>query len=154
MTNSQWRLQHLGVTVKELNTVLSKLLHLMWKSWIQFYLSFASNNVPYNPVCLTCEKTANLQFLILRLTALKIRYNFLITSLYGVRESIAIGEVTIQQVIIAELEINVKLQILPGPTKSDIISKLPIVVSHSSDVCMWLHCNLFCRETSFLYLTH
>jgi len=85
---------------------------------------------------LRVKKTANLQFLILRLMALKIRYNFLITSLYGVRESIAIGEVTIQQVIIAELEINVKLQILPGPTKSDIISKLPIVVSHSSDVCM------------------
>jgi len=26
-----------------------------------------------------------------------------------------------------------------------------IVVSHSSGVCKWTHCNLFCRETSFLY---
>jgi len=29
-----------------------------------------------------------------------------------------------------------------------------IVVSHSGDVRKWIHCNLFHRETSFVYLKH
>ena len=31
---------------------------------------------------------------------------------------------------------------------------LSIVVNQSSDVRKWIHCNLFCRETRFVYFTH
>jgi len=57
-SNSQWRLRHLGVIGKELNTVLT-------------YLSFASFHAPYNPVrFMYGKRTASIQFLILHLIIL------------------------------------------------------------------------------------
>jgi len=35
-----------------------------------------------------------------------------------------------------------------------LISCFSIVVSHSSDVRKWIHCNLFHSETRFVYITH
>jgi len=46
--NSQWRLRHLGVVGKELNTALT--------------LSFASFNAPYNPVRFMYGKKKQLAF--------------------------------------------------------------------------------------------
>ena len=58
--HTQWRLRHLGVIGKELNTALT--------------LSFTSFNAPYNPVrFMYGKRTASIQYFILRLMVPKIR---------------------------------------------------------------------------------